>query len=92
MTHYHVMSGLRGTKMVTTSIKFKDRMEGITTFIAMAKIIWAHLEVPPPHEEIKMNEKVSIIQMQDEEHRLVFAYCNFDNCDEDDHLELKLQL
>jgi len=89
--HYHVMSGPR-RKTAVTSLKFQDKMEGITAFINMAKVIWAHLEAPPPHKEIKKSKTISIIRMQDEATKLVFVYCNRDNCDESDNLEFKIQL
>lgn len=86
--HYHVVSGARGTKSPTV-LKFKDRMEGIFTFIEMAKVMFSYLETPPPYEQKKLNAKISIIRMQDERNRIVFVYCD-NNCDDDDQLELKL--
>ncbi len=77
--------------MPSSSFKFKDRMEGISTFISMAKVIWADQEFPPPHEQIRLSEKISMIRMQDAKSRLAFLYC--DNiCDDDDNLEFKLEL
>ena len=88
--HYHVVSGPRGSKVPST-LKFKDRMEGISAFIEMAKIIFNYMEAPPPYEQIRISEKVSIIRMQDKLNRIVFVYC--DNiCDDDDNLEFKLEL
>ena len=90
--HYHVMSGQRGARVPTTVLRFADRMEGIISFIKMAKITWSHLETPPQHEEIRVNDNISIIRMRDKKYRLVFVYCNHDNCDEDDPLQLKIRL
>lgn len=89
--HYHVVSGLRGERIPSSTFKFKDRMEGISTFIGMAKVIWADQENPPAYEQIKLNDKVSIIRMQDAKHRLAFVYCS-NVCDDDDNLEFKLEL
>jgi len=89
--HYHVFSGPRGEKMPSTMLKFTDRMEGISSFISMAKIIWVHQEFPPEHEQITINPRVSMIRMQDRYHRLAFVYCS-NNCDDDDNLEFKLEL
>jgi len=89
--HYHILSGKRGEKMPSTLLKFKDRMEGISTFIEMAKVIWAHQEFPPKHEQINVNPNVSMIRMQDRTHRLAFVYCA-NNCDDNDNLEFKLEL
>lgn len=89
--HYHVISGQRGNRMPSSTFKFKGRMEGISTFISMAKVIWADQEAPPAHEQIKLNEKVSMIRMQDAKNRLAFLYCS-NNCDDDDNLEFKLEL
>lgn len=90
--HYHIFSGPRSSKIPDTSLRFKDRMEGIAVFIDMAKVLWANQETPPPYEQIKKTDKMSLIRVQDERHRLVFVYCDYDNCDDDDHLELKLRL
>jgi hypothetical protein len=89
--HYHVVAGLRGIRIPSSSFKFKDRMEGISTFIEMAKVIWADQEIPPAHEQIKLNEKISMIRMQDAKNRLAFLYCS-NECDDDNNLEFKLEL
>lgn len=89
-THYHIFSGKRGSKN-PTCLKFKDRMEGITTFISMTKVLFNYLETPPAFEQLKINEKMSVIRIQDRLNRIIFAYCN-NTCDDDDVLDLKLNL
>lgn len=89
--HYHVISGPRSSKSPSSILKFKDRMEGISIFIEMAKVLFNAYENPPPYEQIKINEKISIIRMQDAQQRIVFVYCD-NNCDDDDNLEFKLEL
>lgn len=66
-------------------------MEGITTFISMTKVLFNYLEVPPAYEQIKVNEKMSIIRIQDRINRIIFAYCSA-TCDDDDILDLKFNL
>lgn len=73
--HYHIIWG-SNTAAEPAVLNFSNREEAIDKFIDIAKAVEGADTIPPPMEEIWLDEKTSLYRMVSATHKYILIYCD----------------